>query len=155
MLSKRYKALPNKRLKGNSKMKRVLILVLAAILIFAFAACANKDDENTATPTPAQSPTASPTMTGTPMGENGNNGTDTTPGNGEATGSMFTGTVSSINGKTIVVTPNEGEDILSSGDKIEVTIDTDHNFAVGDKVKVSYEGDVMDGRVTATKVEEM
>lgn len=135
-------------------MKRVLILVLAALLIFAFAACANKDD-NKATPTPAQTPTASPTMTATaPVDENGGNGTDTTP-DGNASTNMFTGTVSSVDGKTIMVTPNEGEDILSSGDKIEVTINTDHNFAVGDKVKVSYDGDVMDGKVTATKVEEM
>lgn len=146
-------------------MKRVVILVIAVIMILSLAACANKDeDQNTATATPTQSPTMSPMMSPTMSpavspdmtatvspGANGN-------GNGTVDEMMFTGTVSSVNGQTIVVTPNEGEKILSTGDKIEVNIGRDHNFTVGDNVRVSYEGDVMDGdpaKVNATKVEEM
>lgn len=142
-------------------MKRVFILVIVVIMILSLAACANNDEDQntaTATPTPTMSPTvspaASPDMTATVSpGANGNGN-----GNGTTDEMMFTGTVSAVNGQTIVVTPNEGEKILSTADKFEVNIGRDHNFVVGDKVRVMYEGDVMDGdpaKVNATKVEEM
>ena len=144
-------------------MKRVLILAIAVIMILAFAACADNDrDKDTATATPAATMTAAPTTTAaespamtatTAPGDNGNGN-----GNGTADEMMFTGTVSAVNGQMIVVTPNEGERILSAGDKIEVNIGRDHNFVVGDKVRVMYEGEVVDGdpvKVNSTKVEEM
>ncbi|MBT7123093.1 MAG: hypothetical protein HN948_08825, partial [Clostridia bacterium] len=53
------------------------------------------------------------------------------------------GVISEISGTSAIVTPNEGEPIRSSGDKVSITIE-EGAFSVGDVVKVEHYPEVME-----------
>ena len=146
-------------------MKRVVIIALAVMVVLSFAACQKRDDNdrNDTAVTTGRIQTAevspSPNANGqTPDAErtpdaDGNGGADTAQEN-----MTFTGAVSSIDGRTVVVKPDDGEDIKNSGDRISVRLADDHNFIVGDRVRVTYHGVVTDGdpaSVNAVKIEEI
>ena len=58
---------------------------------------------------------------------------------------FFTGVITEINDNTALVTPNEGEQIRSSGDAVYVSLKSSEDiFAVGDTIKVEYDGTVME-----------
>lgn len=69
----------------------------------------------------------------------------------------FTGVISEINdGTQAVVSIDEGHNIRSSGDKVYVSLPEDKAFKVGDKIKVTYTGEVMESdplQINQIKVE--
>lgn len=75
----------------------------------------------------------------------------------------FTATVLENKGTSIMVQPDEGEDELSSSDKIVVRLPKDSavledlsQFSVGSKVKITYDGAIMESypaQINASKVE--
>lgn len=58
----------------------------------------------------------------------------------------FKGTIKEINGSQAIVTVDEGENIRRSGDLVEVDLskNKDTEFKLGDRVKVGYDGSVME-----------
>jgi hypothetical protein len=58
----------------------------------------------------------------------------------------FIGTITEINGLTAIVLADEGEDIRSSGDLVEVSLSVSDNFEfmVGDRVKVTHKGQIQE-----------
>lgn len=59
----------------------------------------------------------------------------------------FEGVIASIDGLSAIVTPNEGEEIRKSGDKVSVYFGDNEavkKFNVGDKITVTYDGDIME-----------
>ncbi|ADC51458.1 hypothetical protein BpOF4_17075 [Alkalihalophilus pseudofirmus OF4] len=67
-------------------------------------------------------------------------------GEHELTGeASFTGTIESIHNDSAIIAIEEGE-ILSSGDKVSVnlSLNEEDTFAVGDRVVVEYDGAVME-----------
>ncbi len=57
----------------------------------------------------------------------------------------FKGKIIELNGDSAIVEPFEGEDILSSADKVSISLaDSDIDFAVGDGIIVYYDGAVME-----------
>ena len=71
----------------------------------------------------------------------------------------FEGTVIELNDDSAIVEPFEGEDILGSADKISVYLaDADDEFAVGDGIRVYYDGTVMESypaQVVEIKIEKI
>jgi len=59
------------------------------------------------------------------------------------TSATFTGTIEEINGQSALVSIEEGE-ILNSGNSvnIDLSVNSKETFHVGDRVKVSYDGEV-------------
>jgi len=146
-------------------MKRVLILVLAVVLLLSLAACSNKNNQNNmgVSPNPGvttgvnMSPNVTTGVNLSPGVTTGNVSPGVTGGN-TAASNTFVGSVSEVNGRTIVVTPDDGQDIKTNGNKISVSLDRDHNFVVGDKVRVTYDGNITGtnpATVNATSVEEV
>ncbi len=154
-------------------MKKVLILVLIAVMLLSLGACSNKNNNQdtgtnmspnvTTGMSPGMTTGTSPGMTiGTSPGMSPGVTTDmspgTSPGNNTASNNTFVGSVSEVNGTTIVVTPDDGQAINTNGDKISVSLQDNHNFVVGDKVRVTYDGEITGtdpATVNATKVEEV
>lgn len=56
----------------------------------------------------------------------------------------FIGVIEEIDGNNAIVLPNEGEEIRASGDKVSIVLADNHEFVVGDKVSVFYDGDIME-----------
>ena len=134
-------------------MRKVLILVLAAFMLLMLSGCDNRNnrDQNNiiddVIPTPMNN-NVTPGVNGNDLtgnnnnviGDNGNvndtqNGTNA---NNIGDSSTLVGAISEITGRTIVITPDAGQNI--TGDRISVTVDYDHNFMVGDRVRVTYSG---------------
>ena len=133
-------------------MRKVLILVLAAFMLLMLSGCDNRNnrDQNNiiddVIPTPMNN-NVTPGVNGNDLtgnnnviGDNGNvndtqNGTNANNNGDSAT---LVGAISEINGRTIVITPDAGQNI--TGDRISLTVDYDHNFMVGDRVRVTYSG---------------
>lgn len=75
----------------------------------------------------------------------------------------FTATVLENMGTSIMVKPDEGEDELSSSDKIVVRLPKNNveledltQFSVGSKVKITYDGSIMESypaQINASKIE--
>lgn len=67
-------------------------------------------------------------------------------GKEEAPEASFTGTIVEVNGEMAIVEADEGEDIRSSGDLVEVNLSVNKNvsFMAGDRVKVVHEGPVQE-----------
>jgi hypothetical protein len=66
-------------------------------------------------------------------------------GNNDPAEHLFTGTIIEKNDQTVIVEPDNGEEIRSSGDKVSVVLpDNSLNLQVGDSVVVGYDGDVME-----------
>ena len=59
-------------------------------------------------------------------------------------GESFEGTVIRIDESSAVVEPFEGEEIRRSGDEVSVSIQVDTALEVGDHVKITHEGPVME-----------
>ena len=68
--------------------------------------------------------------------------------------SSFIGVVTEISENHAIVTPNEDEDIRSSGDAVSIgTLDEyDEDFETGDIIKVTYTGGVMESYPLQVKV---
>ena len=60
----------------------------------------------------------------------------------------FSATVIEVNGTEIIVCPDEGSDELRSADRISVSTNTvadgEAEFAAGDRVSITYNGDIME-----------
>lgn len=57
----------------------------------------------------------------------------------------FTGVITQIIGSTLIIEPNEDEDIRSSGDAVSVVINRDiEKYSAGDTVMVEYDGNIME-----------
>lgn len=58
----------------------------------------------------------------------------------------FKGTITEIIGEFAIVAVDEGEDIRSSGDLVEVNLskNQDVEFRVGDRVRVGYKGEIQE-----------
>lgn len=58
----------------------------------------------------------------------------------------FKGTITEIIGEFAIVSADEGEDIRSSGDLVEVNLskNQDIEFKVGDRVRVGYDGAIQE-----------
>ena len=59
----------------------------------------------------------------------------------------FCGTVTQVEKNLVFVKPDESEEISKSGDNIMVQklkIDSDVKFEIGERVKITYDGDIMD-----------
>ena len=95
-------------------MKKLILVLCTAIMVFSLVGCAGGND---GAPAP---------------GEN----------DMEQTVS-FTGVISEISGSTAIVTPNEGEPIRSSGDKVSISIE-ECAFEVGDTVVIVHFLEVME-----------
>lgn len=70
----------------------------------------------------------------------------------------FIGVVQEVNENTILVIPNVGEEIRTSSDKIVVSKVKESDFKVGDKVKVVYNGFIMEmypAKVDASRLEKI
>lgn len=71
----------------------------------------------------------------------------------------FTGVISKISEGEAIVVPDEGEDIRKSGDAVTIYIGKEADkFSVGDKVTVTYDGDIMESyplQVRVIKVEKV
>lgn len=65
---------------------------------------------------------------------------------GQVQGETFEGIVvtAESDAPTIIVEPCEGEDIRRSGTLISIGVPDEQNFQVGDKVRVTHEGPVME-----------
>lgn len=95
-------------------MKKVILVLCAAIMVIGLVACA-----------PAKTPD------------------DDIIDPNESV--FFTGEITQISGSTALVTPNEGEQIRSSGDAVYIDLQSSEDrFAVGDIIKVEYDGSVME-----------
>ena len=95
-------------------MKKLILVLCTAIMVFSLVGCAGSND-------------------GAPQADD----TDM-----EATVS-FTGVISEISGSSAIVTPNEGEEIRSSGDKVSISIE-EGAFEVGDTVVIVHYPEVME-----------
>lgn len=59
--------------------------------------------------------------------------------------SVFTGTVIRVEGDgTLVIEPDEGEEIRQSGTEVSINPEDDQNFELGVQVMVTHEGPVME-----------
>ncbi len=57
----------------------------------------------------------------------------------------FIGVIEEIDNSTAIVTPNDNEDILLSGDKVRVNLSvSDDTFYLGDEIVVYYTGEIME-----------
>ncbi len=57
---------------------------------------------------------------------------------------QFKGVIKEINENTAIVTPDEGEMILSSGNAVKISLPNAHEFKIGEKVIVHYDGKIME-----------
>lgn len=112
------------------KIRTITVLALAITMCFSIAACGSKDNIKTdddILETQDQS-------TG-----------DATEGPNTSEAVHFKGVIDSIDGNEAIVTPDEGEDIRSSGDAVVVYIaDYSKSLKVGDSVTIYYDGTVME-----------
>ncbi len=60
------------------------------------------------------------------------------------TSHQFSGVISEVDQNSAIVTPNEGEAILSSGDAVIIALPDTLEVGVGDEVTVVYDGNVME-----------
>ena len=60
------------------------------------------------------------------------------------TGESFEGTVIRVNGSGVVIEPFEDEEIRRSGTEVSVVVEEDMGLEIGDRVKVTHEGEVME-----------
>ncbi len=58
----------------------------------------------------------------------------------------FRGEIIELNNSNAIVLIDEGEEIRNSGDKVEVdlSVNTDVEFSIGDRIKVEYDGMVQE-----------
>ncbi|SFC29622.1 hypothetical protein SAMN04488102_104262 [Alkalibacterium subtropicum] len=59
-------------------------------------------------------------------------------------GEVFEGTVIRVDDQSIVVEPFEGEEIRRSGTEVSVSLEEDMDLDVGDQVRITHEGNVME-----------
>ncbi|GEK89625.1 hypothetical protein SAMN04488100_1169 [Alkalibacterium putridalgicola] len=59
-------------------------------------------------------------------------------------GETFEGTVIRLDEYSVIVEPSEGEDIRRSGTEVSIPVEEDLNLEVGDRVRVTHEGPVME-----------
>jgi hypothetical protein len=110
------------------KFKKWIVSALCLIMIVGtFAGCAVEDEKQ-----------------GSSGGEFNNEGSQDELENSREISGNFAGVVSEILDGEVIVAPNEGEEILSSGDLVIVNIGEDEDFAVGDNVLVFYDGELME-----------
>ena len=97
------------------KFRAIMIIVLAVVMCLGLAACGSQD-------------------------------TGKVPeGSGAPDMVQFKGIIESIDGNEAIVTPDEGEDILSSGDAVRVNIaDYSKPLKAGDAVTIYYDGIIME-----------
>lgn len=62
----------------------------------------------------------------------------------EEEGSVFEGTVIQTGENYVIVEPFEDEEIRRSGTEVSITVDEDSGFDIGDEVRVTHEGPVME-----------
>ncbi|MDZ7834793.1 MAG: DUF3221 domain-containing protein [Alkalibacterium sp.] len=60
------------------------------------------------------------------------------------TSESFEGTVIRVNDSSVVVEPFEGEEIRRSGTEVSISVKEDMELEIGDRVKVTHEGEVME-----------
>jgi len=73
-------------------------------------------------------------------------------------GESLLGTVIRMDEETMVVEPFEGEEIRRSGTEVSVSVPDDLDLEVGDQVRVTHEGPVMEShplQITVIAIEEL
>jgi hypothetical protein len=120
------------------KFRTIIFMALAAVMCFGLATYACKETD-TGTEQTIQDDqvkkSKEPTIAPIPEDE-GTDSLDVV---------QFKGKIDSIDGEEAIVTPDEGEDIRSSGDAIRINIaDYSKPLKVGDAVTIYYDGIIME-----------
>lgn len=107
--------------------RTILIMATAVVMSLSLAACGSKDTGKDISET-----------------QNVNVGQVSVDSDSSDT-AQFSGKIDSINGDEAIVTPDEGEDILNSGDAVRINIaDYCKPLNVGDTVTIYYDSKIME-----------
>lgn len=131
-------------------LRTIMIMAVAVVMSLSLAACGSKGTGTDISETQNFNVTTAPDLSGITQfnGEicNIDDVHSTSQEDSDDPNTVqFSGKIDSIDGDEAIVTPDEGEDILNSGDAVRVNIAKySKPLKVGDAVTIYYDGEIME-----------